>query len=103
MAKPDYFPIDCAESLENIGIQVALRRHSMQMRQVDLARKAEISVPTLKKIEAGSPTVEAGILVKVLWQLGLLHELIHAPRPDAEALRSISGRVRLPGTGKDYF
>ena len=66
----DYFPLDCSEKLDRIGLLVKQRRLELKMRQCDLASSVGVSNPTIGRIEAGERRVELATFMHVLWQLG---------------------------------
>lgn len=102
MAKSDYFPLECQELIDSVGIIIKQRRLYTRMRQSDLAERVGVSVSTIRKLEAGERGVELGTLLHVLWQLGALREVVALDRsrsPVAPAPR----RVRLPAHDKDAF
>ncbi|GAB3370498.1 helix-turn-helix domain-containing protein [Azotobacter armeniacus] len=97
----DFFPLECRKILENIGTRIRRKRLESRMRQADLARNIGVSAPTIGRIEAGDRKVETGTLLLVLWQLGLLDELIgKVPPPPAETTQR---RVRLGKPKQDEF
>ncbi|MBW4653852.1 MAG: helix-turn-helix domain-containing protein [Kaiparowitsia implicata GSE-PSE-MK54-09C] len=98
----DYFPLDCSEKLGRIGLLVKQRRLELKMRQSDLASSVGVSNPTIGRIEAGERRVELGTFMHVLWQLGLLDEVI-AKLDAASAEEPPQQRVRLKKPKRDEF
>jgi transcriptional regulator with XRE-family HTH domain len=103
MLKPSFFPLECKEVLENIGLKIKEKRLDMHMRQLDVAERVGVSVSTVRKIEAGEPGVELGTLLHVLWRLGLLKDVIAVDRTPLPKAELSPRRVRLPSAGKDDF
>ena len=72
----------------DVGVAVRGRRKDLGMSQADLAARAGVSRRWLSAFEAGKPSVELGIVLKVLDALGLRlsvdHPLGH-DRPQGEA------------------
>lgn len=98
----DYFPIECSQTLQRIGLRIKQKRLETRMRQSDLADRIGVSAPTIGKLEAGERGVELGTFMMALWQLGLLHELIgevEAPPKRTTEVR----RVRLRKVKKEDF
>ncbi|MCL6704980.1 transcriptional regulator [Pseudomonas sp. T1.Ur] len=103
----NFFPIDCADNLQAIGSLVKSRRLGNRQRQKDLAASLAISERTVRKIEAGDPSVELRSFMLVLWQLGLTQEVFQS-RQHIEALSvtsaqaSRNARVRLASAKGDF-
>ncbi|WP_095196295.1 XRE family transcriptional regulator [Pseudomonas sp. Irchel 3A7] len=102
----DFFPLECADSLYAIGLMVRRRRLQHKQRQKDLAMSLSMSERTLRKIEAGDPSVELRSFMLVLWHLGLIQEVfqnLQTPSTSLETFEPSSAkRVRLPKTRGDF-
>ncbi|TWC13202.1 MULTISPECIES: transcriptional regulator [unclassified Pseudomonas] len=103
----EFFPIECADSLHAIGALVKSRRLQNRQRQKDLAASLTISERTVRKIEAGDPSVELRSFMLVLWQLGLTQEVFQSRQQiEASSLASVQAprkaRVRLAGAKGDF-
>lgn len=103
----DFFPIDCADNLLTIGSLVKSRRLQNRQRQRDLAASLAISERTVRKIEAGDPSVELRSFLLVLWQLGLTQEVFQSRQQiEASSLASAqvsrNARVRLANAKGDF-
>lgn len=103
----EFFPLECADSLYSIGLLVKQRRLQHKQRQKDLAASLSMSERTVRKIEAGDPSVELRSFMLVLWQLGLIQEVFQnleaAPNSLLDTLDSSSARrVRLPKAREDF-
>lgn len=61
--------------LGELGENVRLARERRGLSQALLAERAGMSIPTLRSIERGSPTVTLGALANVLHSLGLEGDL----------------------------
>lgn len=70
------------ETLENLGRRLRDARLSRNDPQKEFAFRIGVSIPTLHKMEQGSPTVSVGAWVKALWVLNRLEDLdgLLAPR-----------------------
>jgi DNA-binding XRE family transcriptional regulator len=87
MANIKQYSFDVKLSLQRLGERIATARKSRQLRQDDAATMAGISRSTYIEIEKGSPHVEIGNYVSVLWALNLMQDLDHvaSPATDIEA------------------
>ena len=76
-------------SLDDIGRVIAVERHKVRLSQTGLARRAQVSRPTIERLENGRASdLGYSKLVRILATLGLelrLHELTPA-RPTLDDL-----------------
>ena len=77
-----YLPAKAKEALKNLGLQIKFARKRRLLTISDLAEKIKVSSPTIIALEKGQPTVGLGVLVSVLWTLGLENELLQISNPD---------------------
>lgn len=103
MAKVDFFPLECKEVIDSIALIIKGKRLGLHIRQSDLAERVGVSVSTVRKIEAGERGVELGTMLHVLWQLGLLKDVIAVDRAQLQKSELSSRRVRLSSLGKEDF
>ncbi|MCD4719477.1 MAG: helix-turn-helix domain-containing protein [Desulfobacula sp.] len=75
------------------NIQVARKRRRIPLRE--MSERTLISVPSLRKIEAGSPSVSLGIFLQVLWtlQLHMEFELLADPAKDVVGIQKEEKRL----------
>jgi len=62
-------------ALVQLGQQLLARRLERNERQSDFAARLGVSIPTLRKLEQGDPTVAIGTWVDAVWLLGRLNLL----------------------------
>lgn len=74
-------------SIRDLAAAVRGRRKDLGMNQAELARQAGVSRKWIYEFEAGKPTAEFGLLLRVLDELGLELEL--------------SARSESPGLARD--
>ena len=81
-------PLQVTRALRQLGadLRIALERRGESLRA--WAVRMAVSVPTLRRLEAGDPSVGVAVYATALWLVGkaeVLSELA-SPRDDAEAL-----------------
>lgn len=74
-ASAHLLPLEAEDLLIQLGQRISLARRARGTTQPDLAAKAGIGVSTMIQIEKGSPTVQIGFYMTVLWALDLLRSL----------------------------
>lgn len=98
-----------ADTVSQLGQNIATARIRRHLREADLAAKAGITRTTLRRVEAGALGTGIGAYVAVLWALDLHHNIGEVASPDRdiegqtlEAARRGS-RVRPAGRLDDEF
>lgn len=105
----DYFPVQSTTLLYRIGLLVKQARLRMAMRQIDLAEKADISLRTIRHIEAGKADgVSLRDFMLVLFTVGVSDRVFQALQEDpvfeTEELEANSDRrVRLVRSRAEDF
>ena len=101
---------EAIEAMQLLGAQIALARRERRWSMQDLAKRAGITQPTLRKVERGDPTVSLGVAFEVATLVGvaLFHEDRTRLSLDLDRTRDraavLPQRVRLPADGpKDDF
>jgi transcriptional regulator with XRE-family HTH domain len=61
--------------LDELGARVRAARLRRRMTQATLAARADVSVPTIRKLERGDPTTSLATLARALQVLGLNADL----------------------------
>jgi transcriptional regulator with XRE-family HTH domain len=77
-------PLDIIDQLSDWGGAIRAERIRQQLTVREFARRLDLSVQTLGRIEAGDGTVQTGSFMTALWALGLLDKLVP---PVPESLR----------------
>ena len=62
-------PLDARAALQTLGVQLALARRERGYSQRVFSNIAEMSLPTLVKMEQGAPTVQIGYYARAAWLL----------------------------------
>lgn len=102
-------PDSVRESLRVVGRNIQLARKRRRYNQKRVAELAKTSRDTIRRIEAGDPSVSWGIVAHVLWALQLDHVLedLAAPERDEHGLalanRALPERVRSSEDGEYDF
>lgn len=99
-------PQPVADDLYRLGLAIRNGRRDKGLTLNDLAMRAQISRTTARAAENGDPSVSAGILVTLLWLVGIgpLSNVVipHMPRwGDLENPQNINRRVR-PKVNDDF-
>ncbi len=79
-----YTPNKAKDALKNLGSNIRIARKRRQWTIADLAKKMDVSSPTVMALEKGEPTVSLAVLVSALWMLGLEKELVMLSQPSDE-------------------
>jgi transcriptional regulator with XRE-family HTH domain len=92
-------------SLEQLGSQIRRARVRRSITAADLAKRCILTLPTLRKVERGDPSVSLGALMAVLWALGLEDRLgsLLERDPIGEALEERQMRQRVHRKAQDDF
>jgi len=79
------------EACAEMGVNIKTWRILYELKSVQVAERAGISLGTLRKIEAGDPSVGLDAFLEVVRSLGLLKQLTESLDP----LNSDLGRARV--------
>lgn len=82
-------PGKVAEAARRLGFHIKTARQRRRLRQVELARRAGITVQTLRRVENGSLGTGVGAYVAALWAMGLDAALADVASPESD----IEGRT----------
>ncbi|HEY8287155.1 MAG TPA: helix-turn-helix domain-containing protein [Chloroflexota bacterium] len=63
-------------SIRDVAASVRGRRTDLDLSQAELARRAGVSRKWISEFEAGKPTAEVGLVIRVLDELGIVLDLI---------------------------
>ena len=89
-------PAASAAALRKLGSDLTTARKRRKQSLRDWARRLNVSVPTLTRMEKGDPTVSAGIYATALWLINRQDALARVadPREDLAALESDVSEAR---------
>ena len=82
-------PAKVAAAARRLGLNIKTARKRRRLRQVELARKAGITVQTLRRVENGSLGTGIGAYIATLWAMGLDSALADLASPESD----IEGRT----------
>jgi transcriptional regulator with XRE-family HTH domain len=68
-------PLPAEDALLRLGSRLNRARRARYLTQADLASKSSVSLSTIRAIESGSPTVQTGFYLCVLFALDMLDSL----------------------------
>ena len=93
-------PFEVSDGLREIGQAIKAARLRRRQPAADLASRVGVSLPTLRKLENGDPTVSLGVFAKAAWVLGLLPAIRHAVSPENDRLAAAIETGRLPSRAR---
>jgi transcriptional regulator with XRE-family HTH domain len=82
-------PGKVTEVARRLGFHIRTARQRRRLRQVELARRAGITVQTLRRVENGSLGTGIGAYLAALWAMGLDSALADVASPESD----IEGRT----------
>lgn len=94
--KGDKLPFPVAEMLPRLGAAIRTARIRRRKTAGDLARRLGVSLPTLRKLEAGDPGVSIGTFLAALWLLDLSSNLMEAIDPAQDEIGLTLDLARMP-------
>ena len=77
-------PVKVAEAARRLGFHIKTARQRRRLRQAELARKAGITVQTLRRVESGSLGTGIGAYLAALWAMGLDSAIGDLASPDQD-------------------
>jgi len=100
MATSTPFPILPKVALVGLGERISQARRVRGMTQSELAQSARVGLSTIVAIEAGSPSVNIGAIMRALDSMGLLQQVDKwldphlDPKFAEQAVRQLQQRAR---------
>lgn len=76
-------------SIRDVAVAVRGRRTDLGLSQAELARLAGVSRKWISEFEAGKPTAEFGLVLRVLDELGIVLDLIDCKEDPSRAARRV--------------
>ena len=93
-------PFEVSDGLREVGQAIKAARLRRRQPASDLASRVGVSLPTLRKLENGDPTVSLGVFAKAVWVLGLLPAVRRAVSPENDHLAAAIETGRLPSRAR---
>ena len=81
---PEVAPMKVAEAARRLGFHIKTARTRRRLRQIELARKAGITVQTIRREENGSLGTGIGAYLAALWAMGLDSAIADLASPESD-------------------
>lgn len=94
--KTPVLPTPVRRTVAQLGADIRGARLRRRLRAAVVAERAQISPPTLLRVERGDPGVSLGTYATVLWVLGLLEPLAAVAAPTGDLVGMALEEERLP-------
>ena len=98
--RSEHAPFEVSEGLREIGQAIRAARLRRRQPASDLASRVGVSLPTLRKLEKGDPSVSLGVFARAVWTLGLFPAVRHAVSPENDHLAASIETGRLPSRAR---
>ena len=79
-------PIAVARSLVKLGEHIRIARKRRKESLEVFASRMQVSIPTLRKLEGGDPTVSMAAYGTALWLIGRVHFLSEIASPETDEI-----------------
>jgi len=94
--KTPLLPIAVRRALVALGTDLQNARKRRRLTTAMVAERAQISRPTLLRVERGDPAVSLGVYATVLWVLGLADRIGQLAAPETDVVGISLQDERLP-------
>lgn len=94
--KSGILPLQTRKVLRQLGSDLRDARRRRRLPTAVVAERAQISLPTLLRVEKGDATVAIGIYATVLWVYGLSDRVAELAAPNSDAVGMGLEEERLP-------
>jgi transcriptional regulator with XRE-family HTH domain len=79
-------PAAVERNLQQLGEHIRIARKRRKESLAAYATRMQISIPTLRKLEAGDPSVSMAAYATALWVIGRVHLLGEIANPEADEM-----------------
>jgi transcriptional regulator with XRE-family HTH domain len=77
-------PAVVERNLRQLGEHLRIARKRRRESLASYAQRMQVSIPTLRKVEAGDPSVSIAAYATALWMIGRVHLLGELANPEAD-------------------
>lgn len=77
-------PAAVENNLRQLGEHIHIARKRRKQSLAEFASRTQVSIPTLRKLEAGDPTVSMAAYATALWVIGKVHLLADLAKPASD-------------------
>ena len=87
-------PSAVEHNLRQLGSHIRIARKRRKQSLADYAARMQVSIPTLRRLEEGDPTVSVAAYATALWIIGRVHllgELANPQTDETALLQELSG------------
>lgn len=92
----DSLPLPVGQCVKALGENISTARRRRRQTQAELAARMMVSLPTIRRVERGDPSVSLAAYFTALWALGLLKDVRGIARPDSDESAQLLDLGRLP-------
>jgi len=89
-------PAPVRQTVKDLGANIATARRRRRQTQAELATRMMVSVPTVRRVERGDPSVSIAAYFTALWALGLTKDLRGIAKPEQDQAAQLLDLERLP-------
>jgi len=82
----EMLPSAVERNLKQLGEHIRIARKRRKESLAAYAKRMQVSVPTLRKVEAGDPSVSVAAYATALWIIGRVHYLGEIANPQADEI-----------------
>lgn len=79
-------PSAVERNLRQLGEHIHIARKRRKESLASYAARMQISIPTLRRVEAGDPSVSVAAYATALWVIGRVHFLSEIANPEADEM-----------------
>ena len=92
----DALLIPVRHAIKALGENISTARRRRRQTQADVAARMMVSLPTVRRMEKGDPSVSIAIYYTALWALGLLKDVRGIAKPDDDTSAQLLDLERIP-------